>query len=515
MKIGDLERSLIVSCQPVSGGPMDRAEMVTAFALAAVAGGASALRIESVEYVRTVRQATDAPIIGIVKKDLEKSPVRITPYVADAVALARAGAQIVAFDATLRPRPDTVADIIAAIHANGALAMADCSTVEDGRAALAAGADCVGSTLSGYTGGPVPDTPDFELITGLRKLTPYVIAEGRIRTPEQATEALHRGAFSVVVGSAITRTEHVTSWFRQAIDAEPATATNDTVLAIDIGGTKTMACLVKGSKVIEEMQFATDHNLGPDGWIDAVGTKVSGWRGAYGRVAAAVTGIVVDGNWEALNPATLNLPASYPLIDKLRDAFGVDAIAINDAQCAAWGEYRFGAGRQQDMVFLTISTGIGGGIVINGRLLQGTAGHFGLFQGYFECSHRPLEDSISGHWMSAEACKAGYDVEAPEIFAAARSGAPWASHIIAISARRLAMLCQNIQLALDPKCIVIGGGIGLAEGYIEQVRGAFTFPKISLRPTLVSAGLGRHAGVIGAADLAIAQSSSIIGGYNA
>ncbi|CAN7636734.1 putative N-acetylmannosamine-6-phosphate 2-epimerase [Phyllobacterium sp. LjRoot231] len=491
---------------------MDRAEMVTAFALAAVAGGASALRIESVDCVRAVRQATNVPIIGIVKKDLETSPVRITPHVTDAVALAKAGAQIVAFDATRRQRPDTVSDIIAAIHANGALAMADCSMVEDGRAALAAGADCVGSTLSGYTGGPVPDEPDFDLIAGLRELTPYVIAEGRIRTPEQAAEALRRGAFSVVVGSAITRTEHVTSWFKQAIDAKAARQAGKAVLAIDIGGTKTMACLVKDGKVIEELLFPTDQSLGPDGWIDAIAAGVANWRGSYDQIAAAVTGIVVDGNWEALNPATLNLPDSYPLIDKLRDTFGVAAIAVNDAQCAAWGEYRFGAGAQQDMVFLTISTGIGGGIVVNGRLLQGTAGHFGLFQGYFECSHRPLEDSISGHWMSAEACKAGYDVEAPEIFAAARSGAPWASHIIAISARRLAMLCQNIQLALDPKRIVIGGGIGLAEGYIDQVRSAFTFPKISLRPTLGSAGLGRHAGVIGAADLSIAQSSSIIGG---
>lgn len=514
MNIEHLRQNLVVSCQPVPGGPMDRAEMVTAFALAATKGGASALRIESVDYVRAVRQATETLIIGIVKRDLDGSLVRITPYIADAIALAKAGAQIVAFDATLRLRPDPISDIIAAIHANGALAMADCSSVEDARAALAAGADCVGSTLSGYVGGPVPDEPDFELISGLRELTPYVIAEGRIKTPQQAVEALRRGAFSVVVGSAITRTEHVTSWFKQALAAEPVsvgTEPDKAVLSIDIGGTKTMACLVRDGRVIEETQFPTDRNLGPDGWIDTIATKVAEWSG-YGHVAAAVTGIIVDGNWEALNPTTLNLPNSYPLIDKLRDTFGVAAMAVNDAQCAAWGEYRFGAGAQEDMVFLTISTGIGGGIVVNGRLLQGTAGHFGLFQGYFECSHQPLEDSISGHWMSAEARKSGYDLAAPEIFAAARSGAPWASYIIAISARRVAMLCQNIQLALDPKRIVIGGGIGLAEGYIDQIRSTFTFPKISLRPTLVRADLGRHAGVIGAADLAIAPSSSFIGG---
>ncbi|MBB3238423.1 putative N-acetylmannosamine-6-phosphate 2-epimerase [Phyllobacterium endophyticum] len=514
MKIGDLKGKLIVSCQPVPGGPMDDARMVTAFALAAVAGGASALRIESLDYVRAVRAATDVPIIGIVKKDLETSPVRITPHVADAVALARAGAQIVAFDATLRSRPDTIANIIAAIHANGALAMADCSSVEDGLAALKAGADCVGSTLSGYTGGPVPDEPDFDLITQLHDLTPHVIAEGRIRTPEQAIVALRRGASSVVVGSAITRTEHVTSWFKQAIAAETANKASKGVLAIDIGGTKTLACLVKDGKIARELHFPTDHTLGPDGWVEAVAATTLGWKGLYDRVAAAVTGIVVDGHWAALNPATLKLPASYALADKLRDTFGVSATAFNDAQSAAWGEHRFGAGAREDMVFLTISTGIGGGIVLNGRLLQGTAGHFGLFQGYFECSNRPLEDSVSGHWMNGEARKAGFDLEAREIFAAARSGAPWASHIISISAKRAAMLCQNIQLALDPRRIIIGGGIGLAEGYIDQVRSAFTFPALSLRPTLVPAGLGRHAGVIGAADL-VAQSRSIPGGYNA
>jgi len=143
--------------------------------------------------------------------------------------------------------------------------------------------------------------------------------------------------------------------------AEMRTCGAKSIPAIDIGGTKTMACLVKDGKVIEELQFPTGRSLGPDGWIDAIAAGVTNWQGSYHKVAAAVTGIVVDGNWETLNPATLNLPASYPLIDKLRDTFGVMAFAVNDAQCAAWAQYRFGAGAQQDMVFLTVSTGIGGG----------------------------------------------------------------------------------------------------------------------------------------------------------
>lgn len=219
MRLSDLDRKLIVSCQPVPGGPLDRPEIVAAFALAALDGGASGLRIESVRYVEAVRAVTRAPIIGLVKRDLDDSPVRITPTLEEAAALARAGADIVAFDATRRPRPAGVRELVEAVQREGALAMADCSDEEDARQALAAGADVVGSTLSGYTGGPEPVDPDIALISRLRRLTPHVVAEGRIRTPDQAAEALAAGAFCVVVGSAITRPEHATSWFVAAMGA--------------------------------------------------------------------------------------------------------------------------------------------------------------------------------------------------------------------------------------------------------------------------------------------------------
>src|SRR6185312_14836912 len=197
---------------------------VVAFALAAIDGGARALRIESLHYLRAVRSATTVPIVGIIKDDRDDTAVRITPTVEQALALCDAGADIVAFDATRRPRPTRVPDLIAAIKARGRLTMADCSDLEDARAALAAGVDIVGTTLSGYTGGPEPTVPDFALISAMRALTPNVIAEGRMHRPEQAAEALRRGALCVVVGSALTRTEHATSWFKAAIDRAAAEA---------------------------------------------------------------------------------------------------------------------------------------------------------------------------------------------------------------------------------------------------------------------------------------------------
>lgn len=196
---------------------MDRPEIVAATALAALAGGAAGLRLEGISNLRALRPLTDAPVIGLIKRDLPDSPVRITPYLDDIAALAEAGADIIAVDTTDRPRPIAVADQIAAIHAAGRIAMADCATLDEARVARAAGAEVLGSTMSGYTGETVPETPDFELVTGIAGLGAFTIAEGRYYTPDQTNRAIRCGADSVVVGTALTRTEIATSWFAGAV----------------------------------------------------------------------------------------------------------------------------------------------------------------------------------------------------------------------------------------------------------------------------------------------------------
>lgn len=214
-----LRGGLVASCQPVDDGPMDRPDIVAAMARAAVAGGAVGLRIEGIDNLKAVRPVVDVPIIGIVKTDLADSPVRITVRVDDVLALAYAGADIIAYDATPRRRPSAREDVLAAIRASGRLAMADCATLADGRAALAAGASVLGTTLSGYTvetaGGL--DGPDLELVAAFRTLGGFVMAEGRINTPELAALAMQAGADAVTVGSALTRLEHVTGWFAAAL----------------------------------------------------------------------------------------------------------------------------------------------------------------------------------------------------------------------------------------------------------------------------------------------------------
>ncbi|WP_068311467.1 N-acetylmannosamine-6-phosphate 2-epimerase [Polycladidibacter hongkongensis] len=221
--LSNLQNGLVVSCQPVDDGPMDRVDIVVAMAQAAVAGGADALRIEGVENLRAVRKAVQVPIIGLVKRDLEDSPVRITIYKQDALDLVDAGADVVAYDGTDRARPDAAADVLKSILAAGVIAMADCATLEDGKRALAGGAGIIGTTMSGYTAqteGRGNGGPDYELLQAYGELDGFVMAEGRFNTPALAASAFANGADAVTVGSAITRLEHITGWFKTAIERQ-------------------------------------------------------------------------------------------------------------------------------------------------------------------------------------------------------------------------------------------------------------------------------------------------------
>ncbi|WP_326700686.1 N-acetylmannosamine-6-phosphate 2-epimerase [Streptomyces sp. NBC_01754] len=210
-----LRGRLIVSCQAPPGDPMRETSTLVRLALSAVAGGGSAIRANEPEVVAAIVEAVDLPVIGLWKDG--DTGVYITPTVRHALAVVAAGAAVVAADATDRPRPDgsAFADLVGAVHAAGALVMADVSTLAEGIAAAGQGADFVSTTLSGYVPGTPEQTgPDLDLVTSLSAAVSVpVVAEGRINTPEEAAEALARGAHSVVVGTAITAPTALTSRF--------------------------------------------------------------------------------------------------------------------------------------------------------------------------------------------------------------------------------------------------------------------------------------------------------------
>jgi len=215
-----LRGGLVVSCQARPGEPLHGAALMAAMARAAVAGGAVGVRINGIEDVVAVRAAVDVPVIGLWKDGDEG--VYITPTLEHALAVAAAGADVVALDATSRPRRDgcSLAHTVAVLHERaGVLVMADVSSYDEGVEAAAAGADVIGTTLSGYTGGGRPPSgPDLELVEKLAAdVRVPVLAEGRIASPAQAAEALARGAYAVVVGGAITRPAAITSRFVDAL----------------------------------------------------------------------------------------------------------------------------------------------------------------------------------------------------------------------------------------------------------------------------------------------------------
>jgi N-acetylmannosamine-6-phosphate 2-epimerase/N-acetylmannosamine kinase len=505
-----LKGGLVVSCQPVPGGSFDDPASVVRFALAAQSAGARALRIEGVANVAAVAAACSLPIIGLVKRDLTDTSVRITPWIDDVRVLAEAGAAIIAFDATDRVRPVPVKTLVEAVHTRGCIAMADIATIAEARNASALGADIIGTTMSGYTdAGPPPRSPDISLVVEACRLDRPVFAEGRYNEPRLAAAALRAGAAAVVVGSAITRPEYITQWFADAIQRESAPARP--VLAIDIGGSKTAVALVLENRVLERRQVPTRPADGAEVWLRAAADVARDWRGQYDGVAAAVTGLIRDGRWTAVNPTTLPVPAEFPLVSHLADHFVGPVLALNDAQAAAWGEYRFGAGRGRDLLFLTVSSGIGGGAVVGGRLLSGSgglAGHVGQIPVPAPGNryHR-LEDLASGFAIAAAARKTGHEVDAKAVFAAMAAGESWAERIVAAAVDHLALALPGLQALLDPQVMVIGGGVGLAAGFLPRLEAALSRFPSALRPTLASALLGVDAGLLGVADLLNRQMS--------
>jgi len=217
-----LRGRLIVSCQATAPSPLRRSDIIAALAECAVLGGAAGVRIDGPEDVTAARARVRVPIIGLFKQR-SGSPVYITPTFDAARAVARAGADIVAVQAT-RERAtegEALRPLVERIHEEcRALVMADVSTHDEGVAAEAAGADVVATTMAGYT----PHSrqmagPDLRLIEELAAaLTVPVIAEGRIQTPDEAAAARRAGAWAVVVGRAITMPESITMRFARAIE---------------------------------------------------------------------------------------------------------------------------------------------------------------------------------------------------------------------------------------------------------------------------------------------------------
>lgn len=225
-KVESLKGKLIVSCQALPHEPLHSSFIMGRMALAAKEGGAYGIRANTKEDIAEIQTQVDLPVIGIVKRDYEDSKVYITPTMREINELMEVRPDIIALDAThsLRPGGRTLDEFYREIRKSypEQLLMADCSTVEEALFADQLGFDFIGTTLVGYTDQSKSlkiESNDFEIIRQIvAKVKHRVIAEGNINTPEKARRVIELGAFSVVVGSIITRPQLITKSFAEALD---------------------------------------------------------------------------------------------------------------------------------------------------------------------------------------------------------------------------------------------------------------------------------------------------------
>lgn len=216
-----IKNGLVVSCQALENEPLHSSYIMSKMALAAAQGGAVGIRANSKEDIIAIKQEVSLPVVGIVKRDYPDSEVFITATKKEIDELAESGCEMIAMDATMRPRPngEKLAELVAYTKENypHVKLMADISTLEEALQAEQLGFDCVSTTLYGYTketaGHKLYDN-DFEFVkTVVSQVKIPVIAEGNILTPEMARRVLEIGVYAVVVGGAITRPQLITERF--------------------------------------------------------------------------------------------------------------------------------------------------------------------------------------------------------------------------------------------------------------------------------------------------------------
>jgi len=219
-----LKNCMIVSCQSEGYDPFNAdPEYMALFARAAEMGGAKGIRTQGIEKLKAIKRSVNLPVIGLLKSKFEDGTVRITGSFNEVKQLIEAGSDIIAIDGTFRVREGlTGPDFITEVKIRyGCLVLADIATYEEAIACEKAGADCISTTLNGYT----PDTlryhdgPNYDLLAAIVKdVKVPIFAEGRYNTPAEAKKAMQLGAYAVISGTVITRPRVTTSWFVNAVN---------------------------------------------------------------------------------------------------------------------------------------------------------------------------------------------------------------------------------------------------------------------------------------------------------
>ncbi|EMB3081559.1 N-acetylmannosamine kinase [Providencia rettgeri] len=280
------------------------------------------------------------------------------------------------------------------------------------------------------------------------------------------------------------------------------------ILAIDIGGTKISAALINpNNQLTQHTQITTPASASPRQLYEALKLITSPLKAHADAVAVASTGIICGGILTALNPANLGGLKDFHLKQTLSTLTGLPCWILNDAQAAAWAEYHYRHETISDMAFITVSTGVGGGLIQQGKLQlgkRGVAGHLGHtiadpYGPICGCGRYGCVEAIaSGRAIASQAIDelAGHDAKA--IFTAYHQGNKQAKEIIQRSANTIANLIVDIKAITDADCVVLGGSVGLANGYIELIQTTIAQQPSALQVPVLPAHYHHNAGLWGA-----------------
>jgi len=289
-------------------------------------------------------------------------------------------------------------------------------------------------------------------------------------------------------------------------------ALETTRLVVDIGGSKiAVGRVATEGRIVQRAEAPTPRPGTPAAVLDALLDVLRSLRLPSDEVVGiAATGRVVAGRVAAVNVGTLPGWEDVDLAATTEAATGLRCVVLNDAHAATYGEWRHGAGRGSaaSFAFVTISTGIGAGAIVNGRLLTGAHG-LGAHIGFLPRHDRPdaLEQRASGRALARRASEIlGRPIDARETLRRANEGDPDMNELLRDVLDELAVALLQLQWIVDPERIAIGGGLGLADGILASLTERVAARRVGtpgvasgIAPELVRAQLGADAGLVGIA----------------
>lgn len=286
-------------------------------------------------------------------------------------------------------------------------------------------------------------------------------------------------------------------------------------LALDIGGTKIASAIVSGNQVAQRQQIHTPQENVVEAMHQTLAQLLSDYAGQFDYVAVASTGIINKGILTALNPKNLGGLAYFPLKQSISQHMSKPVYLLNDAQAATYAEYQLqDKNNLQNFAFITVSTGVGGGLILNHQLLtepNGIAGHIGHTVAdpngpVCGCGRVGCVEAIaSGRAIEAVSKQWDDPCDPKEVFARFRKTDEKATALVSRSAKAIANLVADLVIGMDVQHVVIGGSVGLAEGYLPLVKQYLAQMPEIYRCPLDAAQLGQDAGLIGAAAWALTQ----------